>query len=454
MSLDRLLATWSADRTLQFGPVAIGRAEAAITDVLGCLLGGRDEPAVMHAGQAFASEAGNASAVTAARPMAATWAALINGCAAHVLDFDDNFFPPVTHASASLVPALIALGEDIGAAPAEIVRAYIIGLEVQAQIGEVMNPSHYAAGWHATSTIGTLGVAVACATLLQLNATQTQHALSIATSLAGGSKRQFGSMVKPLHAGFAAFHGVMAARMAQAAITGVEDTLEGPWSFAALHAGPGQASQSLPALFPDAPLAIERYGLVAKLYPSCMSSHLGIDALLAIRAQYVFNVEQVCQIDLHLPAFMVANLRYELPQTPTEARFSMNYCAAVTLLDGAPGPAHFTDQALQRSDIQRLMPKVQRHVRTLAPEQAALPWGGDCLARVQLDDGRVLEACWSYPKGCPQNPLSREEQWQKFQACATGKVGSQPLDALFEALCEFSRLPDLDMLAACLRQQP
>ncbi|MCS3469062.1 2-methylcitrate dehydratase PrpD [Pseudomonas sp. JUb42] len=451
LSLSRQLAAWSADTTLIFSGLAVQRAEIAITDVIGCLLGGRKEPAVLNAGRAFAGEGGGASAVTSQVPVAATWAALVNGCAAHVLDFDDNFFPPVTHASAALVPALLALGEEIGARPAAIVRAYIIGLEVQAQIGKRVNPAHYAAGWHATSTIGTLGVAVACAVLLQLDAEGIVHTLSIASSLAGGSKRQFGSMVKPLHAGFAALHGVMAARLAAAGITGVEDTLQGQWSFAQLYAGQPHTVEAPVCLFPDAPLAIEEFGLVAKLYPSCMSSHLGIDALLALRASHAFSVAQIARVDLYLPGFMVANLRYEQPRTPTEARFSMNFCAAVALLDGSPRLGHFSDATLLRPDIQQLMPKVHRHEQQVSPQAAQLPWGGDCLARIALQDGRTLEQHWSYPKGCPQNPLSAEEQWQKFSDCAAGNIGDQALRPLFDALCGFSRLPGLDILTASLR---
>ncbi|PVZ20563.1 MULTISPECIES: MmgE/PrpD family protein [unclassified Pseudomonas] len=454
MSLNLQLAQWCADRTLTFPDSAVRAAQTAITDVVGCLLGGRRDAAVVNASQAFPFEGGSASAVTHAAPIGATWAALINGCAAHALDFDDNFFPAVTHASASLVPALLALGEEIEATPADVVRAYIVGLEVEAQIGKQVNPSHYAAGWHATSTIGTIGVAAACAVLMQLDTDGIGQALSVATSLAGGSKCQFGSMVKPLHAGFAAMHGIMAARLAAAGITGAQDTLLGTWSFAELFAGQGQAGSPLPQLFPEVPLAIETYGLVAKLYPSCMSSHLGIDALLELRRRGGFEVARIERVDVHLPAFMVANLRYPCPQTPSEARFSMNYCAAVTLLEGAPQMAHFSAQALARQDIQHLMPRVHRHVRATTPEVAALPWGGDCMARITLDDERVLDTCWTYPKGCSRNPLTAEEQWRKFNDCATGNLDDQAIRPLFEALSGFSGLPTLSPITTRLRLQP
>lgn len=452
MELSELLAAWCADRTKDFPPASIKRAEAAIADVLGCLLGGRNEAAVLAAGKITPDKGGGrSSAVTHKLPIEAPWAALINGCAAHALDFDDNFFPPITHASASLVPALLALGEEIGAEPADVVRAYIAGLEVEAHIGKLVNPSHYESGWHATSTIGAIGVAAACAVLMKLDEKGVLHAISIGSSLASGSKCQFGSMVKPMHAGFAAMHGVIAAKLAGAGVMGVANTLQGKWSFEELYAGSSNVGVFLPQMFPDAKLAIDEYGLVAKLYPSCMSSHLGIDAMLALSEQYVFALEDITAIDIHMPEFMVANLRYHHPVSPSEARFSMHYCAALALVHGIPCMNHFTDQALTDQNVMRLMPLVQMHVRQILPEAAGLPWGGDCLARITLHDGKVIEHLAVYPKGCLQNPLTEEQQRRKFSECARDNTSGMEPVALFESFSNFSRLTALEDVRRCLR---
>lgn len=452
MELSRLLAAWCADYSTVFPDSAVKRAETAIADVAGCLLGGRQDQAVINAGKIIADDGGSgkSSAVTHKLPVEASWAALINGCAAHALDFDDNFFPAITHASASLLPALLALGEECGAKPADIVRAYIAGLEVEAQLGKLVNPSHYESGWHATSTIGVIGVAAACAVLLRLNEQGVLHAISIASSLAGGSKLQFGSSVKPMHAGFAAMHGVMAAKLASAGITGVENTLQGRWSFEELYAG-GNRGEFSPAMFPDAQLAIDQYGLVAKLYPSCMSSHLGIDAMLALSASHDFKIQQIASIDIHMPEFMVANLQYQKPTTPSEARFSMNYCAAVALVYGVPRMNHFTEEALADAAIMDLLSLVHMHVRDTLPETAALPWGGDCLARIVLTDGRLIEHRAIYPKGCQQNPLTEKQQRDKFSDCAQGNTAEADAAALFEKFSNFSRLGKLQDVITSLR---
>lgn len=442
--LSRQLAVWCADGNMRFPASSIERANAAIADVVGCLLGGRDDEAVVGAGRFLrgTESQGRAGAITQQASVGAPWAALVNGCAAHALDFDDNFFPPVTHASASLVPALFALGEETGAGADAIVHAYIAGLEVEAQIGKLMNPSHYASGWHATSTIGAIGVAAACAVLLQLHADGVLHAISIASSLAGGSKRQFGSMVKPMHAGFAAMHGVLAARLAASGVTGVEEMLQGKWSLPELYAGSTHDGDIKPRLFPDAPLAIDEYGLVAKLYPSCMSSHLGIDALLAISGEHAVDVAGIAAIDLHMPAFMIANLRYRQPETGAQARFSMNYCAALALVEGVPRLEHFDEEfvADMPASMKQLLPLVQMHERQAGTQAAALPWGGDCLVRITFADGGTLEHLAMYPKGCQQNPLSEREQREKFLDCARGKLMGIGAEALFDMLKNFSRV--------------
>lgn len=442
--LSRQLAAWCADDRMRFPASSIERANTAIADVVGCLLGGRDDVAVVSAGRFLrgTQSYGRAGAITQPAAVEAAWAALVNGCAAHALDFDDNFFPPVTHASASLVPALFALGEEIGAGADAIVHAYIAGLEVEAQIGKLMNPSHYASGWHATSTIGTIGVAAACAVLLHLEETGVLHAISIASSLASGSKRQFGSMVKPMHAGFAAMHGVLAARLAASGVTGVEEMLQGKWSLPELYAGSAHDDDFKASLFPHAPLAIDEYGLVAKLYPSCMSSHLGIDALLAISREHVFDIADIAVIDLHMPAFMMANLRYLHPETGAQARFSMNFCAALALTEGVPRLEHFDEAFVAQMPVamRALLPLIRMHERQACAQAALLPWGGDCLARITFADGRVLEHLAMYPKGCQQNPLSEPEQREKFLDCARDKPVGIAAGALFDMLKNFSRL--------------
>lgn len=451
MNLTRTLAEWCADTRLTFGHTAQQRAQAALLDAVGCILAGAKDPSVAAASALVPDSAqGLASSVAHERGIPALWAALLNGCAAHALDFDDNFFPAITHASAVLVPALLALAEERGASPQKVLDAYIAGLEVQAQIGKLVNPLHYESGWHATSTIGTMGTAAACARLLALDADGVQNAISIGFSFAGGSKKQFGTQAKPLHAGMAAMHGLMAAQLAAAGMSGCGDVLQGKWSFEELFNGHSDIGTHLPELFPDAPLAIDEYGLVAKLYPSCMSSHLAIDGLLLLRNRIGAN--EVAAIELHLPGFMVANLGYDDPRNEMEARFSMHYCAAVALVEGVPRLSHFADDAIFAAATRRLMPLVRMHIREPSPEAATLPWGGDALVRIRLASGAVHETTVLYPKGCARNPLSDVEQHMKFVDCASRSLDAAKTEALYRGLLSFSKTTDIRQITAYLRR--
>lgn len=459
MNLTTLLADFCTDETLLFPESAIRNAELAIADTIGCMLAGADDPAVVKAGRSVPDEmtarfSSKSSSVRHEFPVSARDAAAINGCAAHALDFDDNVMPGIMHSSAVLVPALFALGEEIDATASDIVRAYIIGTEVNAQIGKLVNPMQYEAGWHTTSTIGTIGTAAACAALMKLDSDQVAHAMSLGFSLSGGSKLQFGSEAKPMHAGFAAENAVRAAQLAKQGLEGNRNIFQGKWSFQDLYAGGNRTDTFRPEVFPGAPLAIDEYPPVAKLYPSCGSSHLGIDAILALRARHVFELKDITGVAIHMRKTMIDNLRYKVPVDEKQARFSMTYCAAVALVHGVPRLSHFTPEALSNpgSLIEHFLPLVEMHIREATPETANLPFGADCLVQFRMASGEVLEHIAEYPKGCDENPLTSDERCEKFLDCATARLGRTQAISVYSKLLGFVRLGALGEVTSSLRK--
>lgn len=458
VELTRQLANWCANQDLRFTESAIARAREAIMDTVACMFAGASDPAVAATGRIVPNvPSGRSSSVRHASPVSARDAAMINGCAAHALDFDDIFPPAITHGSAVLVPALFALGEEIGSSGKDVANAFIVGLEIQAQIGGMVNPEHYASGWHATSTIGTIGAAAACAALMKLDSDKIAHAMSIASSLAGGSKKQFGSMVKPAHAGFAAEHAVRAAQLAQAGMEGDPETLQGKWSFAELHAGNSESATFTPTLFPDAPLAIDDNGPSAKLYPSCAATHLGIDGVLALRGRHDLKPKDIEAVEVHMPKFMIENLRYANPESEMQARFSMNYCAAVALVDGVPCMSHFSPAAFQNNaaanpEVERLLKHVSMYEREAPPDTTALPFGTDCIVRISTKRGEVLEHIAKYPKGSRENPLTPEEQRTKFSDCAAAHLDKEKAPHVYSRLLDFTNLEAIDSVTQTFRK--
>ncbi len=196
---------------------ALDAARRAILDCLGVMLAGSVEPAARILQEVARAEGGAplATVVGTGRRTGAVWAALCNGTAAHALDFDDTNFALMGHPSAPVLAAALAAGELALADGRAVLHAFLLGFEVETTLAEVINPAHYAHGWHATCTLGTLGAAAAAARLLGLDGTQTRHALAVAASQSSGLKENFGTMTKPFHAGHAARSGVLSALMAR-----------------------------------------------------------------------------------------------------------------------------------------------------------------------------------------------------------------------------------------------
>src|SRR5438105_4396494 len=126
--------------------------------------------------------------------LAPDWAALANGAAGHAHDFDDTNFALLGHPSVPLLSTALAAAEAEMAGGRTLVLGYILGFEIDVALGTALNPDHYTRGWHATSSIGTLGCAAAAARLMGLDLVQTRHALAIAASHASALKENFGSM--------------------------------------------------------------------------------------------------------------------------------------------------------------------------------------------------------------------------------------------------------------------
>ncbi|MEO3470567.1 MmgE/PrpD family protein [Roseomonas sp. CAU 1739] len=419
------IATVPRDRTARAAAPAI----AGMRDAIGCILAGAGEETPRRvAAAALRWGGGSAHIIGDGRPLPSPWAALVNGTSAHVLDYDDTFGPLSGHATAVLVPAILALGEDIDADGPALLDALVVGLEVLAAVGRGVNPKHYALGWHATSTIGAIGAAGACARLLRLDARATQDALSLAVSMAAGTRMQLGAMAKSVHAGLAAKAGILAATLAAEGVGGAAEALEGPWRFAEMFAGRPAPEGSMAPPGPDAPFAIEADGLAFKAYPTCAATHLSLDALLALRPR--FTPGQVASIETDLPLVLSRNLMHPDPHTGMEARFSMEYCLAVAASQGSVGPADFEGAALTRDAVRALMPRIAMR-GVPEPEGAPPP---QTTVRVRLTDGQVLQETRSIRRGSPGNPMSEAEQEAKFRDCAARILSPARIDAAEAAI--------------------
>jgi len=415
MTVIESIADWCASAA-SFSPAAIERAEHAFSDTVGCIIAGRNDAATVAAAKAFEPRPGGNCTVVTGGQTAPAVAALINGVAAHALDFDDNFHGATTHASAVLVPALLATAQAFGRTGHELLEAYIIGLEAQTWVSSGVNPSHYTAGWHATSTVGCIGSAAGVARLMGLDRDRIAQAMSVAVSMSSGVKGQFGTSVKPLHAGLAARNAVEAAQLSAAGMTGRLDVLESRQGFLALYGGDYPTGWSQDRLRPNE-LAIERFGLAVKRHPCCGAAHRAIDSILDLKRDNGFRAQDVASINVTVAEAHARNLAYARPEDEMQARFSMQYTLALALSQESLSLSDFTKPAVLRADVRALLPLTELSVHDQTMERAAtgrLPHH----ISVELKDGRRLDDVRQTARGELSLPFGPDERKTKFLDCA------------------------------------
>lgn len=425
----------------------VARATAYMLDAIGCILAGAgsdDAKAVRRVVEADGgAKAAQVFGTSFRAPPAA--AALANGIAGHALDYDDSSPPMIGHPSVNLVATLFALGEERNASGKDIVTAYVAGLEIAASLGRHLNPAHYAAGWHVTATLGTLASAAAAAKLLGLDEHGIRMAIGIAASSAGGVRKNFGSMVKPLHMGLAARNGVLAAQLAQSGLESDPDALDGAAGFIDVFKGAAETPKI--ALDDKAPLEIVASGVGIKRYPCCGCCHSALDAMLALREEHRFDPAQIASIHCTMNDLVPGILVHHRPTTPAQAKFSMEYCLAVAALDGDCGLNQFTAARVATADVQDLLARVTTSVDKAIPYRNGVYPGTVTIA---FRDGRAIARNADEAKGHPDLPLTQAEQKLKFMACATRAIPEAQAAHAFDALTRLDRTPSIAAIAKLL----
>ena len=172
-----------------------------------------------------------------------------------------------------------------------LLDSYIAGLEAMTVIGNGVNLAHYELGWHSTSTIGGMGVAAAAARLCKFDMETTTRAISLAFSMASGSKIQFGTMAKPLHAGIAAMNGLLAARYAEAGITAASEPLDGIWSLRIYMVAMATRLPKVPKSWVSHCIGTIR--AKGQIHPCCASVHTAVDALVDLMNEHDLQVDEI-----------------------------------------------------------------------------------------------------------------------------------------------------------------
>jgi 2-methylcitrate dehydratase PrpD len=427
---------------------AVEAARRAILDCLGVTLAGSLDPPARII-QAVAEAEGGAplcTVVGTGRRTGAAWAALANGTAAHALDFDDTNFAMLGHPTAPVLAAALAASELGLSDGRALVHAFVLGFEVETTVAEVVNPAHYAHGWHATCTLGTLGAAAAAARLLGLDVAETQVALAVAASQASGLKENFGTMTKPFHAGHAARSGVLAALLAREGWTASAQALEGPQGYFQVLGAGALALERLETL--GDPWKILTTGVAVKPYPSCACTHSIIDGALELHRTRGIRAGDVAEVTVSVSAPVPRILIHSNPRTGLEAKFSGEYAAAAALVLGRVGIGTFTDESVMDPAVRRLMERVRVVVDPEMPTDGERQmWSR---VTVRLADGGQAEIGPRPVPGHPTHPMTPGALREKFEECARLVLPADRVETVRQIVEALDDCPDVRSLTAIL----
>lgn len=425
----------------------IDRAKLALTDCLGCALAGVHFPSSAIVLD-FVRESGCAPQAgvigTDVRTSRAE-AALANGMLSSALLYDDTSLAMHGHSTATLLPVVLAIGDRQRKSGRDLLEAYLVGFEVEAVVGEAIEPEHYERGWHATATIGALGAAAAACRLMRLPADKVRMALGIATSMAGGSRQNFGTMMQALHGGLPARNGVVAAELAARGFTADPDILESRMGFFALFGSDSRTIEAATAGLGRV-WALERPVLAMKLYPCGFPLHRPIEGTIELAVEHDIDPAAVAEIRCDVHYLIPETVFHENPQTGLQGKTSISYCVARALLDRRIGLAQFTDAKVQDLAARRLMEKVRVEV---PPELSAEALRGRVTAiaapatvTISLEDGSVFTRRVEYYRGDPNRPLSDSDVADKFRDCAGAVLDAERTERVLATMTKLQDLRD------------
>ena len=388
----------------------------------------------------------------------ARFAAFANGIAIHADDYDDTqlavakdrVYGLLTHPTAPALPPVLALGEIGNRSGLDVLAAYQVAVEAETKICEAINPRHYDHGFHSTATIGAIAAAAGASRMMGLNLEQTRRALGIGASQAAGLRENFGTMTKPFHPGRSCESGIVAAEFAKLGWTATPVVLEAGRGFFKA-AGGGYDPAAIEGRLGN-PWTFTFPGVSIKPHPSGSLTHPGMGLMLDLIRKHDIRPEQVMKVRVGTNRHMPNALIHHRPQNELQAKFSMEFCMAILLLQRKAGLAEFTDQVVNRPDVRKMIEKVDFGVH---PEAEAAGYEKmTTIIDIELADGRKIGGRADFGKGSPAHPMSDDELATKFRECAAwGKLPKASADKVVDRVFNLEKLESIRELTRLLAKK-
>ncbi|CAI7675404.1 unnamed protein product [Penicillium pancosmium] len=450
------LADWSTNLTFASLPrEVIDAATQSFYNWAGCTVGGSTHPATTIARTALARFTGTPTSRllgSGGVDLDAMHAALLNGIASHVHDYDDTHLDTIIHPTGPVASALLAMAEslDRSVSGQEFILALVVGVEAECKVGLAVWPNHYDVGWHITSSTGSIGAAVAVSKLLNLSTQQTAHAIGLAATQVTGLREMFGSHTKSFHPGRAAQNGLLAAILASEGYTSSTEALEAKRGWANVVSSEHHLDEQMATLPPNGRWEMARNSF--KPFPCGIVVHPVIDGSIFLHGQLGPNgiqIEEIREVEVIVHPLVLELTGKTAPKDGLEAKFSVYHGAAVGLLFGKATPAQYEDAVVTDERVIWLRDRIRATVDgNLRPDEAVVimrvPNGGEG------DDDSVTEIHVDHAVGSRERPMSVAQLTDKFVDQCISVLGRERTERASKWCWELEKQVDVRQIKTVL----
>jgi 2-methylcitrate dehydratase PrpD len=451
-SLSTKIADWASSYNGDTLPAAvIGSTKLRVLDIIGCMLAATDHPDVIGS-DSVASEAfpGNQTrSIPFAHGTSMAGAALVNGTAALVLEFDDSHLESALHSSSPVIAAALPIAHASRCTGRTFIAAVAIGNELTCRLGLVAPGKFHQKGFHPTGIFGTFGAIFAAARCLHLTSDQTAHAVGIGGSLSSGLMASWedGAAAKSLHAGFSALAAVNAAICAKNGITGPRGVFDGRFGFFKAHVQDDGYPFAIGRVTEGLGDHWEALKIAPKAYPCGHYIQPLVDAALALRREHGIVAEQIETITCWMPAHVIPlvaepEAEKRRPNTSFHGRFSLQHSLAEAMIRGTLDKGSFAAANLRNPQHNELADKVHAIADPLATDRSQL--GGR--VEIALRNGQKVQFTVPHMRGMPQNPMTADDIVRKFRSNVGGHIADRQGDRIVDIVMSLERMDDLQPL--------
>lgn len=412
----KALASWAVSLSPSSLPESVQQAALrSLYNYIGCAIGGSNHPAVTKTIDAlepfFGKETSSLLGHGGLKSADAQHAALLNGIASHVHDYDDTHLATIIHPTGPVASAILAYAEydrSMSVSGSDLLCALVAGIEASSKIGLAVWPEHYDIGWHITSTTGSVGAAVAVGKLMRLGEDQMAHAIGIAAVQVVGLREMFGSDTKSFHPGRAAQSGLLAALLAQKGYTSSSQALEAKRGWANVVAGGG--TPKLEQYVSELGTKWEIETNAFKPFPCGIVCHPVIDGCIQAHQEIVskgLKVDDIEKVDTVVHPLVIELTSKRTPKDGLEGKFSVFHGGAVGLLYGKAGPAQYSDEVVTNPQVIAVRDRIDA-----VPSQEMKP--DEAYLTIHLKGDEKLEKHIQHAVGSLEVPMTDEQLTEKF----------------------------------------